>query len=81
MVLRHSKDGARERNAKATACCGARERNAKAAYPELANATRKQRHVEINKKGRLLADPSKFMERTTGFEPATPTLARWCSTN
>jgi hypothetical protein len=20
-------------------------------------------------------------ERTTGFEPATPTLARWCSTN
>ena len=21
------------------------------------------------------------MERTTGFEPATPTLARWCSTN
>ena len=23
----------------------------------------------------------KFVERTTGFEPATPTLARWCSTN
>ena len=22
-----------------------------------------------------------FLERTTGFEPATPTLARWCSTN
>jgi hypothetical protein len=22
-----------------------------------------------------------FVERTTGFEPATPTLARWCSTN
>ena len=21
-----------------------------------------------------------FLERTTGFEPATPTLARWCST-
>ncbi len=21
------------------------------------------------------------VERTTGFEPATPTLARWCSTN
>jgi hypothetical protein len=21
------------------------------------------------------------LERTTGFEPATPTLARWCSTN
>ena len=20
------------------------------------------------------------LERTTGFEPATPTLARWCST-
>ena len=23
----------------------------------------------------------RFMERTTGFEPATPTLARLCSTN
>ena len=23
----------------------------------------------------------KFLERTTGLEPATPTLARWCSTN
>jgi integrase len=22
-----------------------------------------------------------FLERTTGLEPATPTLARWCSTN
>ena len=22
----------------------------------------------------------KYMERKTGFEPATPTLARWCST-
>jgi hypothetical protein len=22
-----------------------------------------------------------FLERTTGFEPATPTLARWCSTS
>ena len=21
-----------------------------------------------------------FLERKTGFEPATPTLARWCST-
>ena len=24
--------------------------------------------------------PDKEMERKTGFEPATPTLARWCST-
>src|SRR5699024_1064602 len=26
------------------------------------------------------AAPNYFMERKTGFEPATPTLARWCST-
>ena len=28
-----------------------------------------------------LASAVKFLERTTGLEPATPTLARWCSTN
>jgi hypothetical protein len=27
------------------------------------------------------ADLRFCLERTTGFEPATPTLARWCSTN
>ena len=27
------------------------------------------------------ASAVKFLERTTGLEPATPTLARWCSTN
>jgi hypothetical protein len=27
------------------------------------------------------AEPAWFRERTTGFEPATPTLARLCSTN
>jgi hypothetical protein len=26
-------------------------------------------------------DRASDLERTTGFEPATPTLARWCSTN
>src|SRR5699024_4315840 len=26
------------------------------------------------------AAPVYFLERKTGFEPATPTLARWCST-
>ena len=26
------------------------------------------------------ATPANIMERKTGFEPATPTLARWCST-
>ena len=30
---------------------------------------------------RLMAGPGKTVERTTGFEPATPTLARWCSTS
>ena len=33
------------------------------------------------KKGRPGGRPLNLMERTTGFEPATPTLARWCSTN
>ena len=28
-----------------------------------------------------IASAVKFLERTTGLEPATPTLARWCSTN
>src|SRR5919108_1197125 len=39
----------------------------------------------IRPKGRQSDDcPSELrflLERTTGFEPATPTLARWCSTN
>ena len=28
-----------------------------------------------------IASAVRFLERTTGLEPATPTLARWCSTN
>ena len=27
------------------------------------------------------AGPAPLQERETGLEPATPTLARWCSTN
>ena len=37
-------------------------------------------HV-ATEKVRQLGRPLNIMERTTGFEPATPTLARWCSTN
>ena len=33
------------------------------------------------KKGQPIGWPLIFMERTTGLEPATPTLARLCSTN
>ncbi len=33
------------------------------------------------KKARMLMRAVKSMERTTGFEPATPTLARSCSTS
>ena len=29
---------------------------------------------------RLPVPPPRLLKRTTGFEPATPTLARWCST-
>ena len=31
--------------------------------------------------GSRSSDKASDVERTTGFEPATPTLARWCSTN
>ena len=31
--------------------------------------------------GRSTGRLQQSMERTTGFEPATPTLARWCSTS
>ena len=33
------------------------------------------------KTAEALASAVRFLERTTGLEPATPTLARWCSTN
>ena len=32
------------------------------------------------KTAEALASAAVFLERTTGLEPATPTLARWCST-
>ena len=33
------------------------------------------------KTAEAVASAEIFLERTTGLEPATPTLARWCSTN
>ena len=39
------------------------------------------RNVLENKTAEALASTAVFLERTTGLEPATPTLARWCSTN
>ena len=38
-------------------------------------------HVAVYEKGRSFNRPKKFMERATGFEPATSTLARWRATN
>ena len=37
--------------------------------------------LENKKTAGAFASAVKFLERTTGLEPATPTLARWCSTN
>ena len=38
-------------------------------------------HFAVYAKGRLSSALAHTMERTTGLEPATPTLARLCSTN
>ncbi len=41
-------------------------------------------HVAIpqeTKEPEVETSGSEVLERTTGFEPATPTLARWCSTS
>ena len=38
-------------------------------------------HFALYAKGRLKSALAHIMERTTGLEPATPTLARLCSTN
>ena len=38
-------------------------------------------YIQINIIHTITAYPARqIMERKTGFEPATPTLARWCST-
>ena len=37
-------------------------------------------HRRILSPVRLPVPPPRLLKRTTGFEPATPTLARWCST-
>jgi hypothetical protein len=37
--------------------------------------------ANANQRPRKAADLQKLLERTTGLEPATPTLARLCSTN
>ncbi len=42
-------------------------------------AGRKQK--KLGSRAGLLATPGVQLERETGFEPATPTLARLCSTN
>ncbi len=46
---------------------------------------RPERHEDsaptANEETKTASDLGGFLERTTGFEPATPTLARWCSTN
>ncbi len=38
-------------------------------------------YSKTKKTAGAFASAVKFLERTTGLEPATPTLARWCSTN
>jgi hypothetical protein len=47
--------------------------------------TRPEREIELgahaNQRPRKTADVDVLRERTTGFEPATPTLARLCSTS
>src|SRR5215211_8306849 len=39
-----------------------------------------QRETPVRGPPRCCWSEALFLERTTGFEPATPTLARWCST-
>ena len=52
------------------------ERPAKRTTPGIASSF----HPNISLQARLTSFPIKQMERKTGFEPATPSLARRCST-